>query len=67
MHAGCGRISNVVNGSLVVTDVTLGSTATYTCHIGYALRDSAGNLASSNVRHCTQEDGWSGLPLHCER
>lgn len=55
----CGPLENPENGRVNVTGTTEGSTATYSCFLGYRLKEVV-------TRTCTA-DGWSGTVPTCER
>ena len=55
----CGPLDNPENGRVNVTGTTEGSTATYSCFLGYRLKEVV-------TRTCAAE-GWSGTVPTCER
>ncbi|XP_063412283.1 macrophage mannose receptor 1-like [Mytilus trossulus] len=57
VESKCEDIPNIPNGKVTKTGTSIGSTATFSCFIGYKLR---GNQPIT----CT-EDGWSDYPPIC--
>ena len=55
----CGGLPDPLNGYVVLTDVILGSVATYNCQTGFSLVGSA-------TRECARSGRWTGVPPTCE-
>ena len=56
----CGPLAAPVNGTVVISNTTFGSTATYTCIDGYF-------LTGETTRTCGSDGIWSDSDLTCER
>ena len=54
----CGRLNDIPNGSVQLSGTTVGSTATYSCRLGYT-------LSSTAVRECQKSGVWSGTEPVC--
>jgi CUB/sushi domain-containing protein len=54
----CGPLGNPANGSVTVTTTTAGSTASYSCSIGYS-------LSQATARTCQADGTWSGPAPTC--
>ena len=57
----CGSLDDPANGQVELSNITVGSSANYTCTQGYIL--SNGN----NTRTCEVDGEWSGNTPICER
>ena len=57
----CPPLADPANGMVMWTGLTPGSTATYTCDVGFELN-------GAQTRTCQISDGtWSGDPPTCDR
>ena len=56
----CGSLDDPDNGQVELSSTVFGSTANYSCNLGYSL--SNGN----NTRTCEADGEWSGDPPSCE-
>ena len=59
----CGSLEDPDNGQVEFsnTSTTFGSTANYTCNLGYRLLDE------NSTRTCEASGDWTGDPPSCER
>ena len=57
----CANLTNPGNGTIMVTEQTEGSDATYTCNKGYQLTDG------NRTRTCMDTGMWSGQKPTCLR
>ena len=55
----CGQLNDPVNGKVVVSGTTPGSTATYSCNDGF-------QLFGNTVRECQSNGHWSGSTPSCK-
>ena len=55
----CPALTNPVNGAVLVDGVTQGSTATYTCNIGYS-------ISGDSVRNCGPDGTWQEPEPSCQ-
>ena len=64
LDVDCGQLPSISNGEVVYTNGTthLGSEATYSCNQHFQLESADG---SNDIRRCTEEGKWSGIPPHC--
>lgn len=56
----CGRLQDIVNGAVIVSGVTVDSTAVYSCNKGF-------ELVGDNPRICQSNGIWSGSEPVCVR
>lgn len=56
----CGSLSAPENGEIQLGTTTFGSTAIYSCNVGF-------NLVSTSRRVCTETGDWSGNAPVCQR
>ncbi|KAG8133887.1 hypothetical protein E2320_011636, partial [Naja naja] len=54
----CGELPTPPNGNKIGTQITYGSTAIFTCDLGFMLVGSA-------VRECLSSGLWSGTETRC--
>ena len=56
--AVCGFLQDPVNGQIIISGSTFGSTATYECDAGYV-------LVGGEERTCQENGQWSGTAPSC--
>ena len=56
----CPQLIRPDNGQVIITTLTVGSVATYTCNNGYTLN-------GTNTRRCEQNGQWTLQPPTCSR
>ncbi len=55
----CNRLQDVLNGRVLLSGTTVGSTATYNCDKGFV-------LIGDSTRVCQRGGDWSGKEPFCE-
>ena len=56
----CERLLDIANGRVVLSGLTVGSLASYTCNTGF-------NLVGNSARTCQSNGLWSGVEPFCTR
>ncbi len=56
----CDNLSDITNGSVVLSGTNVGSTATYNCENGYF-------LVGMEQRQCQNNGQWNGTEPYCKR
>ena len=56
----CERLLDIANGRVVLSGLTVGSLASYTCNTGF-------NLVGNSARTCQSNGFWSGVEPFCTR